>query len=167
VHRLLCPPAIAGRRGCGCNRLAGAIFHMRTSSTVKVVKPELPEVFDARKLKATSAGMPTEEIVRDAAEVFKALANLTRVRIIHALAHEELCVGDLARALQLSMSALSHQLGMLRRMKLVAARDEGRQTFYRVVDPFVGDVVHDCLAHVERDGARSRRGHRHPHGRRK
>ena len=73
-------------------------------------------------------------------------------------------VGDLAHALDLSMSALSHQLGLLRRLKLVEARDVGRQTFYRVSDEFVGHLVHDCLAHVEAGAFGSRPGHRHPHG---
>ena len=140
---------------------------MSTYSTVKVINQELPEAFEADKVKATIAGLPGDDVVRDAAEVFKALANPTRIRIMHALAHEELCVGDLARALGLSMSALSHQLGLLRRMKLLAARENGRQTFYRVVDHFVGNFVHDCLAHAEGDGQKSRPGHRHPHGRRR
>ena len=131
---------------------------------MKSITPELPEAFDADKVKATMTGLPVDEVVSDASEVFKALANPTRIRIMHALSHDELCVGDLARALGLSMSALSHQLGLLRRMKLVAARDEGRQTFYRVVDHLVGDLVHDCLSHAEGDGQRSRPGHRHPHG---
>ena len=136
---------------------------MRTSSIVKAINHELPEVFAAAKVKATIAGLPVDDVVRDAAEVFKALANPTRIRIMHALAHDELCVGDLARALRLSMSALSHQLGLLRRIKLVAARENGRQTFYRVVDHLVGNLVHDCLAHAEGDGQKSRPRHRHPH----
>ena len=131
---------------------------------MKLINQGLPEPFEAAKVKATIAGLPVDDVVRDAAEVFKALANPTRIRIMHALAHGELCVGDLARALALSMSALSHQLGLLRRMKLVAAREDGRQTFYRVVDHFVGNLVHDCLAHAEGDGQNARPQHRHPHG---
>ena len=65
--------------------------------------------------------------------------------------------------LGLSMSALSHQLGLLRRVKLLAAREDGRQTFYRVVDHFVGNLVHDCLSHAESAGQKSRPGHPHPH----
>ena len=138
---------------------------MRTSSTVKVInqRQRLPDAFDAGKVKATVAGLPVDEVVRDATEVFKSLANPTRIRIMHALAHDELCVGDLARALGLSMSALSHQLGLLRRVKLLAAREDGRQTFYRVVDHFVGNLVHDCLSHAESAGQKSRPGHPHPH----
>ncbi len=132
-----------------------------------VAKPGLPAVLDARKVKRAATGLPVEDAVQSACEVFQALANPTRIRIMHALAHDEMSVGDLARALGLSMSAVSHQLAILRLLRLVAARDEGRQTFYRVIDPFVGDLVHDCLAHVEKGGHGSRPGHQHPHKRRR
>ena len=61
----------------------------------------------------------------------------------------------------LSMSAVSHQLAFLRHLKLVAAREEGRKSYYRVIDAFVAHLVHDCLAHVggEPPGA----VHHHPH----
>ena len=136
---------------------------MNDSTTVKMNNPRLPDPYDSRKVKATAAGLPPVQVVYDACEVFKALTNPTRLRIMHALTHEELCVGDLARALELAMSALSHQLALLRRMRLITARDEGRQTFYRVQDHFVGNLVHDCLAHVERDQNARGAGHRHPH----
>lgn len=76
------------------------------------------------------------------------LANPVRLSLMHALTHDELTVGDLARALGLSLSATSHQLALLRRMRLVESRDEGRLTHYRAKDDFVGHLVHDCLAHV-------------------
>jgi len=115
---------------------------------VQAFNLHLPEAFEAEKVRSTVADLPPEPVVADASEVFKALTNPTRIRIMHALTHEEMCVGDLARALNLSMSALSHQLALLRRLRLVAAREEGRQTFYRVIDRFVGHLVHDCLEHV-------------------
>ncbi len=93
--------------------------------------------------------MPRPEALRDAGEVFKALGNPTRLAIIHALAHDDLSVGDLARALDLSLTVASQHLGVLRRLRLVAGRDEGRLTFYRVIDALVGHLVHDCLAHVD------------------
>jgi DNA-binding transcriptional ArsR family regulator len=124
----------------------------------------LPELVDRRKVAAARAGMPTEDVRLDAVEVFKVLSSPVRLCIIHALAHDELSVGDLSRALDLSLSVASHQLALLRRMKLVAARDEGRLTFYRATDDFVGHLVHDCLAHVgERLGVP---GTPHHHGHR-
>lgn len=134
-------------------------------TAVPVTKPALPPAYDARKVKRAAEGLPIDDAVESATEVFQALANPTRIRIMHALAHDEMSVGDLARALDLSMSALSHQLAMLRLLRLVAAREEGRQTFYRVIDHFVGDLVHDCLAHIEQGTGPNGR-HRHPHKRR-
>src|SRR4051812_18393877 len=120
-------------------------------SMLTTVKPNnllLPVVVDATKVAAARDGLPSHEVVDEAVEVLKGLANPTRLRIMHALAHDELCVGDIAQAFKLSMSVVSHQLSILRRLKLVAAREDGRQTYYRVTDHFVGELVHDCLAHV-------------------
>jgi len=121
-----------------------------------------PDVIDPARVAATREGIPSDDVVDEAVDVLKALASPVRMRIVHALAHGELCVGDLAQAFDLSMSVVSHQLGYLRRLKLVAARDKGRQTYYRVVDEFVGEVVHDCLAHVSQARPASM-GHQHPH----
>jgi ArsR family transcriptional regulator len=112
-------------------------------------------------VKTLRASLPTAGATAEAVEVFLALSNPLRLRLMHALAHDELCVGDVAHALGLSMSAVSHQLAFLRHLKLVAAREEGRKSYYRVVDDFVARLVHDCLAHV--GGERPGSPHRHPH----
>lgn len=112
------------------------------------MKAALPDIVDLAKVRATRTQLPADEALRDAVEVFKALANPVRLSILHALAHQELSVGDLARALDLSLSVASHQLSLLRRLKLVEGRDEGRLTFYRATDRTVSHLVHDCLAHV-------------------
>jgi DNA-binding transcriptional ArsR family regulator len=125
-------------------------------------RADLPDAVDATKIVAARAGLPDEDVLRDAAEVFKALASPVRLSIVHALAHDELSVGDLARALDLSLSVASQQLSILRRLKLVAGRDEGRLTFYRVIDDLVEHLVHDCLVHVERGLGRAE-SHRHLH----
>ena len=122
---------------------------MSICTTVKITRPVVPQVVDAAKVVRARKGVPAGEVVVEAVDVLKALANPVRIRIMHALAHDELCVGDLAQAFGLSMSVVSHQLALLRRLKLVAAREQGRQTYYRVIDEFVGELVHDCLAHVE------------------
>ncbi len=126
-------------------------------------KYPLPEIVDRAKVAAARGGLPAEEVVRDAVEVFKVLASPVRVCIMHALAHDELSVGDLARALDLSLSVASHQLALLRRMKLVAARSEARLTFYRATDDFVGHLVHDCLVHVDKALTVSGKSHHHAH----
>lgn len=114
-------------------------------------------------MRATRDGRPAPEVLADAAEVFRLLANPVRLSLIHALAHAELTVGDLARALSLSLSGTSHQLALLRRRRLVATRDEGRLTYYRATDEFVGHLVHDCLAHVAQVLGRESPPHHHRH----
>ena len=125
------------------------------------MRVSLPDIADRKKVEKVRVSLPTPDATAEAVEVFLALSNPLRLRLMHALAHDELCVGDLAHALGLSMSAVSHQLAFLRHLKLVAAREEGRKSYYRVIDAFVAHLVHDCLAHVggERPGA----AHHHPH----
>jgi DNA-binding transcriptional ArsR family regulator len=82
------------------------------------------------------------------AETFKALSDPTRVRIVSLLADAELCVCDLAAALQMSQSAVSHQLRTLRDLRLVRWRREGRQIFYALDDEHVGDLFRRGLEHV-------------------
>lgn len=121
----------------------------------------LPHIEDRKKVDKLRSELPTEDATTEAVEVFLALSNPLRLRLVHALAHDELCVGDLAHALGLSMSAVSHQLAFLRHLKLVAAREDGRKSYYRVIDTFVAHLVHDCLDHVA--GTRPGTPHRHPH----
>jgi len=123
----------------------------------------LPDMVDPRTVATTRNALPGHEVVSDAVEVFRLLASPVRLRMMHALAHHEMSVGDLARAMDLSLSRTSHQLALLRRMKLVASRDEGRLAFYRATDDFVGHLVHDCLAHVGEKLAVGGQPHHHRH----
>ncbi len=85
------------------------------------------------------------------AQTFKALSDPTRVRIISALSHDELCVHDLAACLGMSQSAISHQLRTLREMRLVRFRKEGRHVYYALDDEHIHDLFHQGLEHVEHD----------------
>ncbi len=82
------------------------------------------------------------------AETFKALSDPTRVRIVSLLADAELCVCDLAAVLEMSQSAVSHQLRTLRDMRLVRWRRDGRQIFYTLDDDHVADLFRRGLDHV-------------------
>jgi len=85
------------------------------------------------------------------ARTFKALSDPTRVRIISALSHNELCVHELAACLGMSQSAISHQLHTLREMRLVRFRKEGRHVYYALDDEHIHDLFHLGLEHVEHD----------------
>jgi ArsR family transcriptional regulator len=83
------------------------------------------------------------------ASTFKALSDPTRVRIISALSHNEMCVYDLAAAVGISQSAVSHQLRTLREMRLVKFRKEGRHVYYTLDDEHVHSLFDQGLHHIE------------------
>jgi DNA-binding transcriptional ArsR family regulator len=84
----------------------------------------------------------------DLADTFQILASPTRLRIVEALARRELCVCDLAAAVDASQSAVSHHLRGLRQMKLVRYRREGRMAYYRLDDDHVSALFETGLEHV-------------------
>jgi ArsR family transcriptional regulator, lead/cadmium/zinc/bismuth-responsive transcriptional repressor len=83
------------------------------------------------------------------ADTFKILGDATRVRILDALSRAELCVGDLAQLLGLTESAVSHQLRLLRGMRLVRPRRDGRSIFYALDDQHIVGLFVQGLEHVE------------------
>jgi ArsR family transcriptional regulator len=84
----------------------------------------------------------------DATEIFKALGDVTRLRILDVLEHRELKVQEIALALEMTQSAISHQLGTLRTLRIVKARREGRSTFYSIDDGHVKQLFDLCVEHV-------------------
>ena len=82
------------------------------------------------------------------AETFKVLGDATRVRILDALSRSELCVHDVALRVGLSESAVSHQLRLLRGMRLVRPRRDGRNIYYAVDDQHIFDLLEQGLEHV-------------------
>jgi ArsR family transcriptional regulator len=100
------------------------------------------------RVQEAMARLVDEPTAIDLAETFKALSDPTRVRIVSLLAGDELCVCDLAAALSMSQSAVSHQLRTLRDLRLVRWRREGRQIFYTLDDQHVADLFRRGLDHV-------------------
>ena len=99
-----------------------------------------------------------EESVIDLAETFRMLGDATRVRILDALARTEVPVCDLANVLGLTQSAVSHQLRLLRSMRLVKSRRDGRHIYYTLDDDHILDLFEQGLEHVqERSVARGAR----------
>ena len=84
-----------------------------------------------------------------AAELFGALSDPTRIRIVGLLAHTELCVGDLCLVLGMSQPAVSHHLRLLRALRLVAARKEGKHVFYSLLDDHVHQLFHQGVDHIQ------------------
>ena len=103
---------------------------------------------DAVSARAARTAMPSDRMVRALAETFSALSDPTRVRIISALAGQELCVFDLARLLGLTGSAISHQLRLLRGQRLVKYRKEGKVAYYSLDDDHIRNLMDECIKHV-------------------
>ncbi len=82
------------------------------------------------------------------AELFKGFADPTRVHILSLLQHQELCVTDIADAVELSQSAISHQLRILKQMHLIKFRREGKNIWYSLADDHVRTILEMGLEHV-------------------
>ena len=95
-----------------------------------------------------NAQMPPEEQLFDLAELFKVFGDSTRVRILFVLFEAEMCVCDIAQLLGMSQSAISHQLAVLKKAKLVKYRREGKTVFYALADSHVATILGQGMEHV-------------------
>ena len=108
---------------------------------------------DPNKVASLKSRLLAPESVGALAETFKLLGDSTRVRILDVLSRAELCVCDLARLLGLTESAVSHQLRLLRGMRLVRPRRDGRMIFYALDDQHIVRLFAQGLEHVEERAA--------------
>ena len=123
---------------------------MTVSSTAD--PPSVNPAEDRCEVRHPAAAPPLElmapRLVERLAETFRALGDPTRVRILDALSRTELCVCDLADRLGLSESAVSHQLRLLRSLRLVRSRRAGRLVFYTLDDDHITRLFAQGLEHV-------------------
>ena len=89
-----------------------------------------------------------EEQLFNMAELFKAFADSTRIKILYLLFTEEHCVGDIASDVGVSQSAISHQLKLLKQMKLVKNRREGKTVFYSLADGHIQTIMNQGMEHI-------------------
>ncbi len=100
-------------------------------------------------LKIVNETMPEETELYDLAELFKVFGDSTRIRILFVLFEAEVCVCDLAEALHMTQSAISHQLRILKQNKLVKSRREGKSVFYSLADSHVRTIIAQGREHIE------------------
>ena len=98
---------------------------------------------------AVRAQLPPEELLYDLAELFKIFGDSTRIRILYALLESEMCVCDIAKLINASQSAVSHQLRVLKASKLVKFRREGKIVFYSLADDHVLSILSQGMEHIE------------------
>lgn len=100
-------------------------------------------------LKIVDEKMPEETELYDLAELFKVFGDSTRIRILYVLFEVEVCVCDLAEALNMTQSAISHQLKILKQSRLVKSRREGKSIFYSLADDHVRTIIAQGCEHIE------------------
>ena len=92
--------------------------------------------------------LPEDEVLYDLAELFKIFGDSTRVKILYALLESELCVCDIAKLMEVSQSAVSHQLRVLKGSKLVKFRREGKTLYYSLADDHVIRILSQGMEHI-------------------
>ena len=99
-------------------------------------------------LERVRTDMPAEERLYDLAELFKVFGDSTRIRILYALFESELCVFDIAQLLNMTPSAISHQLRVLKQARLVRNRRDGKQIYYFLADDHVRTIIGQGMDHI-------------------
>lgn len=100
------------------------------------------------KMEEVKDKMPTTEMIYDLAELFKVFGDSTRMGILCALEVSDLCVSDISNVLGISISAVSHQLRVLRNSKLVKATKSGKDVIYSLDDDHVSQIIECGLSHI-------------------
>ncbi len=100
------------------------------------------------KVRTVKKAMLSDRDVNSLSETFSVLADPTRTKIIYALSKEELCVCDITSILGISISAVSHQLRILRNMRLVKFRKESKMVYYSLDDKHINRLFNQGLKHV-------------------
>jgi DNA-binding transcriptional ArsR family regulator len=103
---------------------------------------------DKKKVRLIRKSMLTDSEASQLSETFSVLADPTRTKIIYALSNAELCVCDIAGILGMSVSAVSHQLRILRNMRLVKFRKESKMVYYSLDDDHISKLFNEGLKHV-------------------
>lgn len=106
-------------------------------------------VIHADIIEKVRAQMPESEAMYDLSELFKSFGDQTRLKILFALSKEEMCVCDIAALLDMTQSAISHQLRVLRNVRLIKYTKKGKTVYYSLDDHHVDSIFKQGLDHVE------------------
>ncbi len=107
------------------------------------------EIVNAKNVKKARKRIADTENILDIAETFKLLGEPTRLKIVMAITECELCVCDLASAMESNISTISHQLRLLRNAKIVKYRKEGKMVYYSADDKHISDIIEIVKEHTK------------------
>ena len=111
-------------------------------------KPSDCEAVNTDLVEKIQSNMPETRIICNLADFFKVMGDSTRIRLLLSLEQSEMCVGDLAVILNMTKSAVSHQLKVLRTAKLIKYRKRGKHVYYSLDDGHVKTVIDMALEHI-------------------
>lgn len=115
---------------------------------VEPINEEAAEYFDPDAVAHARSKIPDEDTMTALSDFFKNFGDSTRIKIVSALMAGELCVADIAEVLEISASAISHQLRILRQAKMVRSRRVGKQIYYSIEDNHVGILYTVGMEHI-------------------
>ncbi len=99
-------------------------------------------------LKMIKKDMPEDELLQDLGDLFKVFGDTTRIKIMYALYEGEMCVCAISELLNMTQSAISHQLKTLKDANLVSARREGKEMYYSLSDEHVKSIIAEGYEHI-------------------
>ena len=99
-------------------------------------------------LKKIKKDMPEDELLQDLGDLFKVFGDTTRIKIMYALYEGEMCVCAISELLNMTQSAISHQLKTLKDAELVASRRDGKTIYYRLADDHVKSIIAQGYEHI-------------------
>lgn len=105
------------------------------------------EFIDEKKVKAVKKKLLNDSLLTELSETFKSLSDFTRLKILLALSEQELCVCDIAALTNVSVSAISHQLRLLKNARLVNYRKEGKMVYYSLDNEHINKIVNEAKKH--------------------
>lgn len=95
--------------------------------------------------------MPSDDEIVDLADLFKNFSDSSRIKIMFTISNNELCVQDIANAVSMTQSAVSHQLRVLKTSRLVKSRKEGKEVYYSLDDEHITDIFNKGLEHIREE----------------
>ncbi|MFH0989627.1 MAG: metalloregulator ArsR/SmtB family transcription factor [bacterium] len=102
---------------------------------------------DEKKVLAVRKKLAKDSLINELTFTFKSLSDFTRLKILLAIAEDELCVCDIAALLNISISAISHQLRLLKNARLVINRKTGKMVYYSLSNEHISEIVHEAAKH--------------------
>lgn len=100
------------------------------------------------KVKEVLKELPPEETIKELADFYKVFGDATRVKILCVLLRSQMCVCDLAQMLGMTQSAISHQLRILKQMKLVRNKRDGKTVYYSLADGHIQNIISQGMEHI-------------------